>query len=50
MLPLQLLSTLSQTSVAGIVSPGHVVPQEPALQVCVPPRQAPIPCVPGAPL
>jgi hypothetical protein len=48
--PLQSLSRPSQTSVTGTTSPGHVVPHEPALHVCVPERQRPTPDVPTAPV
>jgi len=47
--PLQLSSTELHVSVAGTTSPGHVVPHEPAAQVCVPARHAPTPDVPDGP-
>jgi hypothetical protein len=47
--PLQLLSWLSQSSVVGITSPAQV-PHEPAVQVCVPGLQIPTPAVPAAPV
>lgn len=50
MTPVQLLSTLSQTSALGITSPTQATPHEPAVHVCVPAVQAPTPAVPAAPV
>ena len=47
---LQSSSRLLQSSAAGVIWPGHVVPQEPDVQICVPARQTPTPCVPGVPV
>ena len=48
--PLQLSSRLLQRSELGTTSPGQLVPQLPAAQVCVPARQTPTPLVPVAPV
>ena len=48
--PLQLSSRVLQVSVEGSTSPGQLVPQLPAAQVCVPARQTPTPLVPVAPV